>query len=174
MNTVEYPLNIFHSPGVRSITVKGDKSQPFGVDVVDGNLLVDVQEDGDLSVEKVLNFTIHGTGHCVVNAEDMTFIGTGQTGPFVWHVFWWNDEDKRKSSKDKRLYTIFKYSVNPNGRGLIDIDERLRYIKVLDVQLQRGEMMAWILLEMDDTIGESVVDMYVDADGWKVESVHML
>ena len=166
----EYNLDMYDTPGVRRLFIKGETIKPVGVTARDGGLFLQVEVIGeDSDAEHDLRIEIHGTGWPIPNAEDVEYVGTGIENPFVWHVFYkafvrdygptsqydaGNEvnfdnadiSDDEDASDAMRIYTIYKYPINATGST--ELCFKLRFIKVLHTGLLYGQRMAWVLHEL--------------------------
>ena len=140
----EFSLAMFDTPGVRNLKIIGDEAKPVGVIVRDDELFLQVEITGYSEREHDIHVEIHGTGWPILNAEEVTYAGTGIVSGYVWHVFW-TIVGSVSRTDERRIYTIYKYPVREDGA--VEIDTDLRVVRELYREVQYGCLMAWVLLD---------------------------
>jgi hypothetical protein len=172
---MEYPLDMYDTPGVRRIVIEGKNVTPTGIVVRDGQMFMRVEQSGGSGTWHDIRIEIHGTGWPIPNAEEVQYVGTGNVHGYVWHVFYKTyvydhdpanaelpnyDDPDEPSAEAMRLYTIFKYPIADSGTT--ELRFRHRFVRALHAGKQYGELMLWVLLEdVPDGGSESACTVFV-------------
>ena len=155
-------LHLLDTPMVMNVAINGGLKH-ISLTEKDGETLLCVATDNDVSLEQILVVEVHPTGMLLPNADDVTYLGTSMVGGgfFVWHIFYLvrdkNDKPNKKDSMadDRRmfksLYTIYKYGFAVDGSTEINIDGSS--VKPLYADMQNGSPTIWVLIKLEN--GES-------------------